>query len=949
MPELLRFLFDTSDFTPRWTCGNWTALHGWIHIVSDVATWGAYTAIPFVLAFLVLRRRDLPFPKIFWLFAAFIFTCGTVHLIESVIFWWPIYRVSAITKMATAIASWATVIAIAYAAPKALSLPGLARINENLTREVGDRRRAEGLLRESQDRLQFILSATGVGTWDWNVVTGNVHWSENLQAIHGLQSGKLQGTFATFMEAVHPEDRDRLEQTIRRALRDNNDFSVEYRVNCDDRPICWLEMKGHIAASENGRPIRIAGICLDITNRKMAEQRFRLTVEASPNAVILVDGQGRIVLANSRVKTMFGYEPQELIGQSIEILVPERFRARHSGYREQFHQKPEARPMGAGRDLFALRKDGSEFPVEIGLSPTESEEGLLVLATVVDITSRKSAEQERTQLLEAERAARNEAERANRLKDMFLATVSHELRTPLNAILGWSQLLSRSSLQGESAQAASIIQRNAKVQARLIEDLLDMSRIISGKIRLDMQVLDLSIVVNSAIEAVLPSAQVKNIQIGRDVDSTIGPVRGDPNRLQQVVWNLLTNAIKFTPKGGRVDVSLKRTDAHAQFVVSDTGIGISQEFLPFMFDRFRQADSSTSRQHAGLGLGLSIVKNLVDLHGGTVRAESKGENQGATFVVSLPIASDGKPEEAQEAPTESRVSWPAPTAAFGPQAFGGLKVMVVDDDPDACVLAQRVLEDCGARVATATSADEALGMLEPFAPDLIISDISMPGKDGYQFIKEVRAQESDRAVRTPAAALTALTRPEDRARAALSGYQAHISKPLTAAELIAVVASLTGRISEVSPSLQVSEVGPGTDQAVAAAVVPTRSEFRLLLVEDNPSVSDRIKSLLERQNFVVEAARSIAGAVDLFESQVFDLVLSDVGLPDGSGISLMRQLRARRPVHGIALSGHASDTLVQLCRRAGFSEYLVKSATEPELLAAVNRALGRVSSPEAQT
>lgn len=800
MPEFLRLLFDTSDFTPRWMCGNWTAIHGWIHIVSDIATWGAYTAIPLILAYLVLRRKDLPFPRIFWLFAAFIFTCGTVHLVESAIFWWPAYRLSALVKLSTAIASWATVIAIAYAAPKALALPGLAKINQDLTREIGERRRAETMLRESQEHLRFILEATGVGTWEWEIATGRVRWSENLEPMHGLDAGGFDGTFTGFMKSVHDDDRDMLEQAICRALQTSSDFSIQYRVSCSDRKMCWLEMKGHIAEAVDGKPVRIAGVCLDVTERKMAEQRFRLTVEASPNSVFLVNCQGRIVLANSRVKTMFGYEPQELIDQSIEILVPGRFRAQHSAYREGFHGSPQARPMGAGRDLFALRKDGGEFPVEIGLSPTESEEGMLVLATIVDITARKNAEQERTESLEAERAARNEAEKANRLKDMFLATVSHELRTPLNAILGWSQLLSRSGLRGEAEQAASIIERNAKVQARLIEDLLDMSRIISGKIRLEMQTVELPIVVNSAVEAVMPAAQVKNIEIERDIEAAAGPVRGDPSRLQQVVWNLLTNAIKFTPKGGKTGISLKRVDSMVEIIVTDSGIGISREFLPFIFERFRQADSSISRQHAGLGLGLSIVKNLVELHGGTVHAESEGENRGTTITVRLPIASaEGDTAEAVERASEVR-PLQSGSVALGPQAFSGLKVLVVDDDPDACVLAQRVLEDCGALVSVAYAADEALNRLESIGPDLIISDISMPGKDGYQFIRDVRLKEAGKPVRTPAAALTALTRPEDRARAVLSGYQAHISKPLTAAELIAVVASLTGRISQVSQS-----------------------------------------------------------------------------------------------------------------------------------------------------
>lgn len=941
MAEFFRLLLITSGFPPLWDGPDRVAGSGWLYIASELAIWGAYTAIAIVLVYLVIRRKDFPFPRIFWLFAAFIFASGTVHLIEAAAFWWPIDRVAAIAKLSTAILSWAAVIAIIYIAPRVLALPGLARINENLTREITERRRAETLLRNSREQLQLILQGTGVGTWEWEPATGRMRWSDTLEAIHGLAPGQFEETFQKFMDFVHPEDRDMVEQTIRRAISENNDFTLEYRINRQrSHGTSWLEMKGHVAERQGEQAVRLAGTCTDITVRKQAEMRFRLTVEASPNAVLLVDRQGRIVLANSRVKTMFGYEPAELVGHSVEQLVPHRFRDRHTAYRDEFHRQPEARPMGAGRDLYALRKDGSEFPVEIGLSPTESDEGLLILATIVDITARKQGERERAALLEAERGARNEAERANRLKDLFLATVSHELRTPLNAILGWSQLLGRAGLEGEAAQAVSIIERNAKVQARLIEDLLDMSRIISGKIRMEMQNVELPIIVNSALEAVLPAAQVKHIHIERNIDPMAGTVRGDANRLQQVVWNLLTNAIKFTPKNGRVSVALRPANSHVELVVSDTGVGIKPESLPFLFDRFRQADGSAARQHAGLGLGLSIVKSLVELHGGTVHAESPGEGQGATFMVRLPPANHS--EVGSTRAMESGEAGPISSShvSCDPQAFNGIKIMVVDDDPDACTLAQRVLEDCGAKVAIARSADEGLEMLASFAPDVLISDISMPGKDGYQLIREVRAREPDEAHAIPAAALTALARPEDRARATLAGYQAHISKPLMAAELIAVVASLSSR---TNTNVDISSKPSRTEATDRPAAPPAGQPEagRVLLVEDNPEMAETFRRFLAQHGFAVEVARSVQAAVQLSEAQSFDLVISDVALPDGSGISLMRQLRSRRPISGIALSSHESETLVSLCQRAGFREYLVKPVKEQELLDALQRVLGQ--------
>ena len=398
----------------------------------------------------------------------------------------------------------------------------------------------------------------------------------------------------------------------------------------------------------------------------------------------------------------------------------------------------------------------------------------------------KKAAEEREQLLEAERSARAEAERVSIMKDEFLATLSHELRTPLNAILGWAQILGTSRTEEDLNQGVDAIQRNARAQTQLIEDLLDMSRIISGKVRLDVQWTDLASVVDAAVDSVRPSADAKGIRLRRIIDPHAGPVSGDPTRLQQIVWNLLSNAIKFTPKGGKVDVLLERVNSHLEITVRDSGVGINPEFLPYVFERFRQADSSTTRAFGGLGLGLSIVKQLAELHGGTVRAKSTGENQGATFSVSLPLA-----------PLRSIESREHPTSLKAPAIdcevdLEGINVLLVDDEPDARALITRVLTQCRATVQAAASADEGLALLRKYEPDLIISDIGMPGKDGYQFIQAVRgAEETIHDI--PAIALTAFARSEDRTKAMLAGYQVHISKPIEPQELLATVASLAKR------------------------------------------------------------------------------------------------------------------------------------------------------------
>lgn len=390
-----------------------------------------------------------------------------------------------------------------------------------------------------------------------------------------------------------------------------------------------------------------------------------------------------------------------------------------------------------------------------------------------------------------ERTARNEAERSSRIKDEFLATLSHELRTPLHAILGWSQLMRKSpDLSSKVAEGLSVIERSARSQARIISDLLDMSSIISGKVRLDVQRADLAGIVEAAVDTVRPAAQAKEIALRVVLDPLARPVRGDPSRLQQILWNLLTNAVKFTPKGGRVSVSLERVNSHLEINIEDSGEGIDPEFLPYVFDRFRQADSSAGRMHGGLGLGLSIVKQLVELHGGMVSAKSHGKGAGSNFRISLPLmatiedphdANDGRRHPAHSGTVAMVPEIPRPD-------LKGFTLLVVDDEPDARSLIARLLEECAATVFMAASAEEALVLLAQHQPDLLISDIGMPGEDGYSFIRRVRSLGDSRNS-IPAIALTAYARTEDRVKAIEAGYQMHLAKPVEPVELIAMVSS----------------------------------------------------------------------------------------------------------------------------------------------------------------
>jgi signal transduction histidine kinase/CheY-like chemotaxis protein len=404
----------------------------------------------------------------------------------------------------------------------------------------------------------------------------------------------------------------------------------------------------------------------------------------------------------------------------------------------------------------------------------------------------KSVAAQRAQLVDAERAARAESERLGRMKDEFLATLSHELRTPLTAILGWARVLQLKADDADSvARGVDAIARNARAQAQLIDDLLDMNRIVSGKVRLDVQPTDLATVIDAAIESVRPSLDAKELHLRKRLDALAGPVQGDPHRLQQVVWNLLTNAVKFTPRGGRIEVRLECVAANLELSVHDSGLGIAPDFLPHVFDRFRQADASTTRDHGGLGLGLSIVKQLIELHGGTVRAESAGEGQGAAFIVILPPAPLPAHGERREHPASLSIE---PTLAEK-VSLAGIKVLVVDDQADTCELIRRVLTQAGAQVVVAGSAAEGMLRIEADRPDVMVSDIGMPQTDGYQFMRDVRRLPASRGGRTPAVALTAFARSEDRTRAMMAGYHVHIAKPIEPMELVATVGNLIDRTS----------------------------------------------------------------------------------------------------------------------------------------------------------
>jgi PAS domain S-box-containing protein len=534
-----------------------------------------------------------------------------------------------------------------YATPRALQAAELelAGVIAAQVAFAVARTRAEARARRSENGLRFALEAARMGTWDWDLETNRIRWSENLERIHGLPPGTFDGTFASYEREIHPDDRERVLASARRALEEGVPHEVEYRIVAPDGTVRWVEGKGHVEY-DNGRPMSMSGVCVDITRRKEAEQ-----------------------------------------------------------------------------------------------------------------------------------ARLDAAHEASRIKDEFLAVLSHELRTPLNAVVGWVHVLQSSQLSPALVQeAVDIIGRNARLQAQLIEDILDVSRIAAGKLDLERAPLLMGRIADKAVSALRPEAQKRGVDLGADIAEALPPVDGDARRLQQVLGNLLSNALKFTPAGGSVRVRCAREGGYVVLEVRDSGIGIEPEFLPSVFERFRQADARTTRRHGGLGLGLAIARHLVECHGGSITAASDGRGAGATFTVRLPVADSLAVAQ----------SYPGLAHAAARHSLAGVRIMVVDDDADARHLVTRLVRDSGAHAVAADSAAAALEALGREHFDVLVADIAMPGTDGYELVRRAKAGFPHlRAV-----AVTALARPQDRIRALEAGFDFYEAKPFDPSQLLTAIAEL---------------------------------------------------------------------------------------------------------------------------------------------------------------
>lgn len=846
MLSWIQLLFNTDDFPARWDCGLWTPLHGWVHIIADLLIWGAYMAIPLAIVyFLVKRRERLPMARVLWSFGLFIVFCGFGHLIEAGIFWVPVYRFSALIKVCTALVSWATVLTLFPIIPTLLNVPGQESLIKRLKEENSERRKVE----ESLKVIVEIINQSNDAIVSLDPQCMILSWNGGAHRLYGYGPEEAIGQSVGIILA-NEEELKELQKAIaigkepptfeaRRRPRDGEDIPVSVSIS--------------FIKDGFGRLLRISMMDRDITEEKAAESKFERVVESSPNGLIMVNEQGKIVLANARSKSLFGYENQDILGSSIEQLVPPETRRRHVDLRSSFMKAPEERNMGREQELFGQRIDGSQFPVEVGLTPMNTRGQNYVLCTVVDTTERKKAEAELMR-------AKLSAEAATEAKTQFLANMSHEIRTPLNAIIALSSVSLEEEMSESLEENVRTISRSGEVLLNIVNNILDFSKIEAGEMVLDHRKFQLGVSIEDAFDIVIPNARGKDIEFVYRVDPELPCYfYGDPTKIRQVLVNLLNNAVKFTDTGEIVLTVSGTPDEKANhwrlaFSLEDTGVGIAKDKLDEVLRPFKQAINKL--EASGTGLGLSICHKLITLMAGSILLSPSNEGKGTHVTFDLLLEKSDQLE-----PTQSMQE---------------LQVLIIDDYARNRKQFRERFVTWGAVPLTAETAEEALKLLNrKLNLGLIVVDERLL-RNNPELLKQLRRPL---AAGTP---FIVLGRAPNKRPLLKSARVQFVRKPVHWAGMNALVYELINRKNGANNGRKNRQSVPN---------IGLKVPLKILVAEDHPTNQTVLGLLLRRLGYEAEYTSDGLEAVAAFEKKRHDLVLMDIQMPKLGGVEATKEIR----------------------------------------------------------
>ena len=924
MWDFVGILFDTEGFPPRWECGDaWTALHGWTHIISDIATWGAYTAIPLVLMYFVLRRKDLPFPRLFWLFAVFILACGTSHLMEAAIFWWPAYRVAGLLKLLTAVVSWTTVIALIPIVPRVLQLESPAL----LEREVAERRRAEDALRRSEALYESLVTSLPINLLRKDRDGRFLYTNDRFCKTVGRSREEILGKtdFDLFPKELAEKYRHDDHQVMEsgQTLEDIEEF------NAPDGSLVFVDVMKAPVREQDGSVAGVQGIFWDVTSRRLAElalraseERFDLAVRGSSDGIWDWNVETDEVYYSPRFKELLGYSENQMenVFSSFETrLHPDDSVAtlqalqEHLGERTPYDVEYRLRHASGAYRWYRARGQAIW---------NDSGKAVRMAGSITDVTDRKAADA-------ALQRAKEEAEAASQAKSEFLANMSHEIRTPMNAVIGMTELLMDTELTSTQQDYLKTVMESGESLLTIINEILDFSKIESGHLALDRVPFRFRDAVGDALKSMAVRAHAKGLELAWEVAADVPDhLRGDANRLRQVLVNLVGNAVKFTEEGEVVvDVRqswLRDNQVELRVTVRDTGIGVSPENLERIFDVFEQADASTTRRFGGTGLGLAIASKLTHLMGGKVWAESE-PGSGSTFNFSARF--EVLPELDRDLDDDAAIIQDMPA-------------LVVDDNATNRRILATVLQQWGMSVRVVASGQEALDVMQQICQQgsplpLVITDVNMPEMDGFMLVERFRAdaQCGDVVV----IVLTSGSRASDQSRCEELGIAAHVMKPVKQSELLhAVLVACT------------PEAPIALEPTAEADTVVDMPQLQILLAEDGLANQKLAVGLLSKWGHQVTVVSDGKRAVEAWEAGEFDLILMDVQMPEMDGLEATREIRKREGTDAdsiciIAMTAHALEGDREKCIAAGMDDYVAKPVRKRTLHDAISRCMPQVT------